>query len=256
MIKMYIPTRGRWDTQLTKSWADKYFDVRLVVREDEYSEYKKIHPSKKIIILPEEHQTNIATIRDYILHTASGCFLMCDDILEVKPSIRSVPVDSTMEGFIRDIEKGFGERIVFGTVSTFTDGFTAKGTAPQLKPGNTMNVFCINKKKLPKEVKFNYGSNGISEDGYFNLSSALNGVRPYIFTQWRCKKKFWAPGGCRQLGRTGKWVDEAAATIYSLHPNFVRLKIVRHPSGEKSLYALFMLNKAYKWALQNGRKAD
>lgn len=241
MIKMFIPTRARWDNQLTWSWAQKLFDVWLVVREDERTEYKRIHPAKEILALPKDKE-NIAQIRDFIIQQASGVFIIADDNIRLLASKRAIPPDTKLTAFVDEVERTSEIYPLLGVTSTFIDGFTKKGTAPEIRPGNVRNLFCINKKILPEKACCDFGQEGGTfVDCRLNLSTALHGRRPMTFRRWIHRKKFYDKGGRTSMGRTAETIH-----LYCLYPKYVWVRPVKLPTGESSFYPVLLLDKAYK----------
>ena len=64
---IYIPSKGRWKTGYTaKALLKDNVDFRLVIEEQEYSEYAAVFPKEKLLVLPFSNQGSVIPARNWI----------------------------------------------------------------------------------------------------------------------------------------------------------------------------------------------
>ena len=227
-MKIYIPTRGRPDNQVTIDFFSKDFinhgTVILAIDEDEEHLYGKYEHVKKLVV--PSSVKGISAKRKYIVdNTQDPRIVMLDD--DLRFYVRKSPTDWHLR-YLKPDEY----LALFGLIDEFfSQGFAHVGISARegnnrvegLTALNTryMRVLGYNLDKFPDDIE--WGRTEVMEDFDIALQLLRKG-KPckisYFYAQGQ--KSSNAPGGCSEW-RTIDVHNAGADRLHELHPEFVKV---------------------------------
>lgn len=246
-MKIFIPTRGRVDNQVTlKSWWLGYQDVCFVVPECEEHLWSIYQRS----VVPDDF--TIEDIRQHILELPGDRHLVLDDDLKLfrreRPTkrLREATYSDAME-LLRQIEARMDDGYVHGAV-----GFRAFNNRFEdfdLEQEN-MVALCAHFYRADivraEGVSFNPVV-PLKEDLHFTLSLLELGYPNVVIQEWVHNQEYsYVPedGGCGRY-RTPDYVSETSRNLRALHPEVVSLRDKVRADGSKVIENRIQWKKAH-----------
>jgi len=257
--KIYIPTLGRVDNQITYDILPDFVKkiTYLVIQPQELVDIKNNYPDANLVILPEEIK-GIAKTREYIIEFAGdSIYGMFDDDMEFirrninRKTLKKVG-DKSQTPMTDDDWKEMIEKVETWLNGEYTiGGMRMQGLPPResddIEFGKIAQVFFINGKKIsPNKIKWDIQ---FSEDIYFILQVLSQGGKTimtdkFLYTH---PNGYFSEGGCSDEGRT---VDSDIHTIREVANRFPHIiKFTNdHYDRDGKLSQKYIVNwkKAYK----------
>ena len=257
--KIYIPTLGRVDNQITYNALPDFLKkiTYLVIQDHELTEIKKNFPDANLIRLPEQIK-GIARTREYIIRLAGKTiFGMFDDDMEFirrnidRKTLKKVG-DKSQTPMTEQDWKEMIQKVETWLNGDYTiGGMRMQGLPPResddIEFGKIAQVFFINGNKItPNKIKWDIQ---FSEDIYFILQVLSQGGKTimtdkFLYTH---PNGYFSEGGCSNEGRT---VDSDTHTIREVanrFPHIIKFTNDHYDrDGELSQKYIVNWKKAYK----------
>lgn len=233
--KIYIPTLGRVDTQITyDNMPDWVKDITyLVVQPFEYELMQEKYPNGNVLQLPE-NQYGILNTRKWIVeHGADSMYGMIDDdIVFTKRNVDRKTLKKNAEKSNEPFtDSDWNEMLEWAHTKLSTEytvaGCRKKGFPPSHKQDNEFSklvaVFFINGSKLYRD-KLEWVL-PTSEDVHFIIQVLQMGGKivtsdKYLFS---CHD-YHTEGGCKLAGRTSENSIRDSQRLADMYPNYIKLK--------------------------------
>ena len=223
-MKIYIPTRGRADDQVTLSFFPESLrkEVVLVIDSDEEHLYKDKYDCQ-FMVIPEDIK-GIAKKRQYIhKHTDDKKIVMLDD--DLRFYIRK----SDNDWHLRYLEPNEYPAL-FGLLDVWLDDYAHVGVSAR-EGNNRVEKLAVENTRYMRVLGYNLdmfdgielGRVQVMEDFDINLQLLRQGKPSkisYYYAQGQ--KSSNAAGGCSEW-RTIDVHNQGALTLQSLHPDFVKV---------------------------------
>ena len=223
-MKIYIPTRGRADDQVTLSFFPESLrkEVVLVIDSDEEHLYKDKYDCQ-FMVIPEDIK-GIAKKRQYIhKHTDDKKIVMLDD--DLRFYIRK----SDHDWHLRYLEPNEYPAL-FGLLDVWLDDYAHVGVSAR-EGNNRVEKLAVENTRYMRVLGYNLdmfdgielGRVQVMEDFDINLQLLRQGKPSkisYYYAQGQ--KSSNAAGGCSEW-RTIDVHNQGALTLQSLHPDFVKV---------------------------------
>ena len=251
-MKIYIPTLGRVDKQITYSNLPDFLKKKtiLVIQPKE----KNLYGNKKILVLPN-NDIGICKTRKFIYEYANnkkeryGVF--DDDLIFLKrlpKGNRPVKVEMSNEDWkelISKTNKMFDEGISFSALRVGV--LPPKGT-DYSKNTAAYTAYFFNGQVLPKSSELDW-SIEIGEDTHLVLQLLQLGHSNRVWDKFVFHQKEFSDGGCN-IYRTSKLINECHQKLIDTHPKYVFNDVKKFRTKKFNNNNILKLkikwNKAYK----------
>ena len=258
--KIYIPTLGRVDNQITYNTLPDFLKeiTYLVIQDHELAEIKKNYPDANIIRLPDEVK-GVARTREHIIKLAGKTiFGMFDDDMEFirrnvdRKTLKKVGDKSqtpmTEDDWKEMIEKA--ETWLNGDYAV--GGMRMQGLPPResddIEFGKIAQVFFINGDKItPNKIKWDIQ---FSEDIYFILQLLELGNKTIVSDKYlyRHPDGHFSEGGCSNEGRNEENDYETLLEVSKRFPQLFDIKSNgKYKVRWKKAYEISKNNSYDKW---------
>ena len=253
--KIYIPTLGRVDKQITFSHLPKFLQDKttLVVQPHE----KHLYDNYPIMVLPEDW-IGISRTRKYIIDNAgNNIFGIMDDDIELKRRFSESP---TKRPLTEDDWKEFYNMTIEWLQNDVSFVGVRRGILPPvgkdwIENSETIVVTFYNGSKLPDTDELNWNHDLLSEDVNLHLQLLLKGHKNRVWSKFGYVGKWAQDGGCQEgpNKRTVDLINRSHEKLIQTYPDFVKWKTKggvqvfgnRQFIGHKMIKCLY--NKAAKY---------
>jgi len=223
MLRIYIPTRGRVEKQITLRSLPKslWGQTWLVCPVDEADSLKKVH--KKVLVQPP-NITTIAAKRAWIVKQHKGDkLIMLDDDMGFyargpKGLIKEYATDKVIEDLFQWVEDQLDEFAHVGISSRMGNNRVEE---PEKRTSRMMHAIAFHVPTMKRVVQFNRVA--MREDFDYTLQLLKAGYDNVVkYDVCVAPGSYGAKGGCADE-RTVKKSDEEAEKLAALHPGLVKV---------------------------------
>ena len=247
-MKLYIPTLGRADNQITFDNLPKFLQEKttLVVQPHE----KHLYDGYPIVVLPKDWM-GISRTRKFILEYAGkNLFGMLDDDFELRRRFAESP---TKRPLTKEDWHEFYDTIIEWLNTDCTFAGVRRGNLPPVGKNTMDNTesLCLtfyNGNKLPNMDSLIWNHDLVSEDVNFHLQLLIKGHRNRVWCKYGYICKWAQEGGC-QSGinpRTVELINSSHERLIELYPNFVKWSIKNGKQHIAGLSQGLSFDKGYK----------